>query len=105
MLLLSLYSLSLTGCATTSDGGLALGVSVVEAQRAGSQAGQAAQSSRQKAQAQLAPACGTPTAWTQAQRNSVADSLEAHAAEPGIQLIGPEWARLNKAVKTCRGES
>jgi len=50
----------------------------------------------------LAPHCGTPTEWTPEQMIAVADTIEKHADEPGMELLSPEWERLNNAVKICR---
>ena len=50
----------------------------------------------------LAPHCGTPTEWTPDQMIAVADTIQKHANEPGMELLSPEWERLNNAVKICR---
>jgi hypothetical protein len=52
----------------------------------------------------LKPICGARTNWTPAQKNSVADTMTRHADEPGMQLLAPEWERLDRQVATCRGE-
>ena len=53
---------------------------------------------------QLAPRCGTPTAWSINQADAAAAFIEKTAAEPGQQLEAAELERLNDAVKICRGE-
>jgi len=48
--------------------------------------------------------CGTPTQWDAPQMLAVADTLEAHAQERGLQLLNSEQVRLDHAVRICRGE-
>jgi hypothetical protein len=55
--------------------------------------------------AALRPVCGRRTAWTPPQKRAVADTITAHAAEPGMRLLAPEWRRLDRQVATCRGEA
>ncbi len=49
-------------------------------------------------------ACGTPTRWTQAQANAVGDTMIANKNDYGMQILAPEWERLDNQVRTCRGE-
>jgi hypothetical protein len=48
--------------------------------------------------------CGQPTRWTRAQAAAVADTMVRHADEAGMQLLAPEWERLDNQVRTCRRE-
>lgn len=53
--------------------------------------------------AKLAPICPTPTAWSRAQQIVVGSYIVAEAGKPGMQLLAPEWERLNDGAKACRG--
>lgn len=53
----------------------------------------------------LRPICGQPTAWTGPQKIKVADTMMRNKDDPGMQLLAPEWQRLNDQVLTCRGEA
>ena len=53
--------------------------------------------------AKLAPRCPTPTRWTRAQQIVVGSYMVAEAEKPGMQLLAPEWERLNDGAKACRG--
>lgn len=52
----------------------------------------------------IKPACGQPTRWNNQQKFIVGTYIKREADEPGMQLLAPEWDRLNRQVKTCRGE-
>ena len=88
----------LNACATagSSDGGLAAA--------AGQVFGQTAAQKKAQARKNLAPACGTRTQWTQDQRLAVSKTMTDHANERGMQLIAPEWERLDTQVAICRDE-
>lgn len=60
---------------------------------------------RAEIQRQLRPLCGTPTNWTAAQKRAVADFIDKHAAELGLQLLAGEWDRTNQAIRICRGDA
>lgn len=52
----------------------------------------------------LAPACPTPTRWSPAERMVVGVFIGLHSEAPAMQLLAPEWERLNDGAKACRGE-
>lgn len=52
----------------------------------------------------VANACGTPTRWSAAQAHAVADVMVRNAGDVGMQVLAPEWERLDKQVRTCRSE-
>lgn len=92
-------ALILAGCSGPRElSGVQL-AAAVQSQPAGTPAPAAAQIKRQ-----LSPACPTPTQWTPAQGQTVATFMLAHETEPGMQLLAPEWERLNDGALICRGK-
>lgn len=53
-------------------------------------------------QKKLAPICPTPTQWTLEQRRLVGSYMLTQQAAPGMQLLAPEWQRLNDGATICR---
>jgi hypothetical protein len=69
----------------------------------GAAIGSSAGASKAKANVQRA-ACGTPTQWTPPQARAVSAVMLANQNDPGMQILAPEWERLDNQVRTCRGE-
>lgn len=70
----------------------------------GAQAGSRAAAASVKTSLQRS-ACGAPTRWTPAQGKAVAVFMRAHKDDEGMQILAPEWERLDNQVRTCRGEA
>lgn len=107
LLLMALPPL-LSACApvstsTRNASGLDAGVAAVMGGQAGASIGSSASASKAKANVQRA-ACGTPTQWTPLQARDVSSVMLANQNDPGMQILAPEWERLDNQVRTCRGE-
>lgn len=89
-----MLALSLAGCETARDARAAL-----------TAAAPAPTARKAEIAAKLAPACPTPTRWTRAERLVVATFIGLHAETPAMQLLAPEWERLDDGAKLCRGEA
>lgn len=70
---------------------------------AGAAIGSRPAAAKAKANLQKA-ACGTPTQWTRDQARAVGETMIANKNDYGMQLLAPEWERLDNQVRTCRGE-
>jgi hypothetical protein len=92
MMLLALLALSASGCSAQLPERLAL--TTPETTPAARKAALVAK---------FAPRCPTPTRWTRAQQIVVGSYMVDEAEKPGMQLLAPEWERLNDGAKACRG--
>lgn len=94
MLCLVTLALSASGCGTARE---------TRETRAALTAAAPAEAPSAAIRRKLAPACPTPTRWTRAERIVVATFIGLHAETPAMQLLAPEWERLNDGAKICRG--
>ncbi len=80
-----------------------MGVASVMGARTGAAIGSSAAATKAKTSLQRS-ACGAPTQWSPLQARAVSSVMLANQNDPGMQILAPEWERLDNQVRVCRGE-